>query len=488
MTGDAERALGALSEGPGTRARAEDARTDGARTDGSSLDWAEALVARVWQLEQAIIDLRREVEELTRSGAASRAAGEQARTMVEMLPHMVWLAHPDGRHEHVNQNWSDFTGLSLEQSRGLGWDLPVHPEDRDRAEECWAQAVRTGEPYEIEYRLRRADGVYRWMLVRAVPLRDEAGTVVRWVGTSTDIEELKRAEARVEAQARLLDQAQDAILVHDLEHRILYWNPSAERIHGWTADEAVGRSLADLICPDPVPVRDAMDVLRRKGEWSGELHTVDRSGATLVMEARWTLLRRPDGTPRAVLAVNTDVTERKRIETRYLESLEARATRDPLTGLANRAVLFDRLELLLGQRRRGGLAVVFLDLDAFKTVNDLLGHRAGDELLVSVGTRLTGTSRHGDVVARIGGDEFVVVGEAEDESAALTLGERLRAAVGGPTTVDGSTVTVTASVGVAFIGQDDTVDADDIVSRADSVMYEVKREDPGSVRLAGRAG
>ncbi len=197
------------------------------------------------------------------------------------------------------------------------------------------------------------------------------------------------------------------------------------------------------------------------------------------MEGRWTLLRHDDGTPRAVLAVNTDVTERKAMEAQFLRVLEKKATHDPLTGLANRALLFDRLELLLGQRQGAGVAVAFLDLDGFKPINDQHGHRTGDQVLVEVAERLRATVRNGDVVARIGGDEFVVVGEADDKDTALGLGERLAVAVSGMAEIDGAVVRVSASVGVAYVGRDDDSGADDIVSRADAVMYEVKKRLPG---------
>jgi diguanylate cyclase (GGDEF)-like protein/PAS domain S-box-containing protein len=405
------------------------------------------------------------------------------RVVVETMPQIVWITRPDGWHVHFNRTWLDFTGLTLEESLGHGWNPPFHPDDRQRAAERWREATRSGEPYEIEYRLRRVDGVYRWMLGRAVPIRDASGRIVRWFGTCTDIEELKLAQSRIAEQVELLDRTQDAIVVHDLDHRVRYWNAAAERIYGWSAAEAVGQRLEDLTAPDIDQVRDAVQVLLRDGEWSGELRYRTRSGGEVLLEGRWSLLRDEDGAPRGALAVNTDVTERRRIETRYLAALEARATQDPLTGLANRSALFDRLELLLDQRRGPGTAVAFLDLDGFKAVNDRLGHRVGDELLKDVADRLRATVRQGDVIARIGGDEFVVVGEAEDRTTALGLGERLAAAVSGAVRVGDRTVEVDVSVGVAFVARTEQVDAEEALSRADHVMYAVKRGDGGGAAI-----
>jgi diguanylate cyclase (GGDEF)-like protein/PAS domain S-box-containing protein len=448
------------------------------------------------ELEETRLELERTVDELRRQLGDRHGDGEETTrspsgvawgTVVEHMPQIVWITWPDGWHTHFNRRWMDLTGLTLDESLGDGWLPAFHPADQPRAAARWAQAISTGEPYEIEYRLRSADGEYRWMLGRAVPLRDDSGTIVRWFGTCTDIQELKQAQARIDAQARLLDQTQDAILVHDLDdRRVLYWNQGAARIHGWTPTEAVGRRLDELVCPDPTLVEIAIETLLRDGEWSGELRCLDRTGGEVIMEGRWSLLRNDDGSPQAALAVNTDVTERWRIETHYLQALEARATQDPLTGLPNRAMLFDQLELLLEQRHRTGIAVAFIDLDDFKPINDRLGHRTGDRVLVDVAERLQATIRQGDVAARIGGDEFVVVGESEDERGALQLGVRLAAALDGTVDVDGTPVKVSASVGVAFVGRGDHSGADAILSRADATMYEVKRRAPGSAAVEQR--
>ena len=427
------------------------------------------------ELEATVAALRRDLAEQARRITELEVSETQLRQLLDTLPQIVWTTEPDGRHVYFNRNWFEFTGLSLDESLNDGWNFAFHPDDRGLAMVLWAEATRTGQPYEIEYRLRQADGTYRWMLGRAAPLHDAEGRVVRWFGTCTDIEDVKRAHRRIDEQARLLDQTQDAIMVHDRDHHVSYWNRAAERIHGWGRDEALGRTLDELVSPDLDQVEAAWAVLLRAGEWSGDLRYTTRSGRELFMEGRWTLLRYADGTPRAALAVNTDVTQRRLIESRYLEALEARATQDALTGLPNRSVLFDQLELLLGQRHRTGIAVAFIDLDDFKPINDRFGHRTGDELLVYVADQLRATIRQGDVVARIGGDEFVVVGEADTKETAVRLGARLEAALSGEVVLERGTVTLSASVGVGFVGSDERPDADDLLSRADAAMYEVKR-------------
>jgi diguanylate cyclase (GGDEF)-like protein/PAS domain S-box-containing protein len=326
----------------------------------------EDLRERLAQLEEENRRLRLEVVERETLEGALRSSEADWQQLVAAMPQIVWIARPDGSVTHVNQQWVDCTGLALEEALGDGWLSALHPDDRDRAATRWAGATRTGEPFEIEYRLRRVDGGARWMLGRARPVRDAHGSIVKWFGTCTDVEDLKAAQARIAERAR---------------------------------------------------------------------------------------------------------------------ELETRATQDPLTGLPNRTLLLDRLELLLGQRHRTGTAVAFIDLDDFKATNDTLGHRTGDRVLVHVGEQLQASVRHGDVAARLGGDEFVVVGEAGDERAALALGERLASALGGEVDVDGTAVPISASVGVTFVGEEDHSRAEEVLSRADAVMYEVKRQAPGSAGL-----
>ncbi|WP_341939621.1 sensor domain-containing protein [Marinimicrobium sp. C2-29] len=145
---------------------------------------------------------------------ALRTSEAEFRTLVETMPQIVWVTRPDGWHVDFNQHWLDYTGLTLEESLGFGWNPPFHPEDRDRAAERWLQATNSGEPYEIEYRLRRWDGVYHWMLGRALPMRDAEGNIVKWFGTCTDIDDLKRTQER-------LDEAQQVGKIGDWEYNII---------------------------------------------------------------------------------------------------------------------------------------------------------------------------------------------------------------------------------------------------------------------------
>src|SRR6266850_1305237 len=152
------------------------------------------------------------------------------RTMIDQIPTLAWSCVPDGTTEFLNQRWLDYTGLSHEDSLGWGWKGPIHPEDLERLMATWLGVLASGSPGSEEARLRRFDGEYRWFLFRAVPIRDEHGTVVRWYGTNTDIEDLKRAEDQLRRNERELRQIVDAIpqaiLVLAPDGRPLYANES----------------------------------------------------------------------------------------------------------------------------------------------------------------------------------------------------------------------------------------------------------------------
>ena len=161
------------------------------------------------------ISARKQAEEALRTSEA------EFRTLAETMPQIVWVTRSDGWHVHFNQHWTDYTGLTLEESLGHGWNPPFHPDDRARAAARWQQATASGEPYEIEYRLRRADGVYRWMLGRAHPLRDTAGNILKWFGTCTDIHDLKNAELEIARTNQTLRESEIRIKYLNRVHAVL---------------------------------------------------------------------------------------------------------------------------------------------------------------------------------------------------------------------------------------------------------------------------
>lgn len=297
---------------------------------------------------------------------------------------------------------------------------------------------------------------------------------------------LRESEKQARQQASLLDKAQDAIVVHGMDHRILYWNKSAERLYGLPKEEALGQSAQELIYQGHAAFDAATNSLIETGDWAGEVTLRRKDGSIITLESHRTLVRDDDGQPQSVLSINTDITHRKVAE----QEVQRLAFYDQLTGLANRRLMLDRLQHVLATSSRSlhTGAVILIDLDNFKALNDTLGHDRGDMLLRQVALRLSGCIRESDTVARLGGDEFVVLLENLSESPpeaaiqAKSIGEKILNALNISYQLDGYEHHSTPSLGIAlFQGQMNTVD--DIIKRADLAMYRAKAAGRNTMRF-----
>ena len=249
-----------------------------------------------------------------------QALRDELQLFIDTIPAPVWRASPDGSRDFVSQRWLEYTGLPPGDGLGWDWTRVLHPDDRfvDR----WNAAVAAGDQLEAEARLRRADGLYRWFLIRAVPSRDEQGTIRKWYGTATDIEDRKladdavrRSEARLREQASLLDLTHDTVFVRDMNDVITFWNRGAEELYGWKRDDAIGKVTHQLLHTIfPAPLEEVTASLMRAGRWEGELVHTRRDGTQVTVASRWSLQRDENGRPLGTLETNNDVTGRKRAE------------------------------------------------------------------------------------------------------------------------------------------------------------------------------
>jgi len=294
------------------------------------------------------------------------------------------------------------------------------------------------------------------------------------------------SDLRIRHQASLLDKAQDAIIVRDLDHRILYWNKSAERLYGWSQLQVLGQSMETLLYDDPAPFRRATHATLEQGEWTGEIAQRHRDGSAIDVEGRWTLVKDDAGQGPTVLAIHTDIRQRKATE----REIQRLAFYDALTGLPNRMLLMDRMgqALASAQRNQRGGALLFIDLDNFKTLNDTLGHDQGDLLLQQVAERLNHCVRKMDTVARLGGDEFVVMLEElnpqPEELArdALAVSEKILAMLAVPYGLKGYQYRSTPSIGIApFDGNQTSVG--ELLKQADLAMYQAKTAGRNTLRF-----
>ena len=239
------------------------------------------------------------------------------RLTIDTIPAYVWSALPDGSLDFINQRWREFSGLSMEQCLGWGWETAVHPADRAHYLETWRAAIATGQDMEAEARVRSADGTYRWLLIRNVPLHDETGKIIKWYGKSTDITERKLAEEDLrEAESRFrtfVDNATDAFLLLDDQYNVIDVNRQASESLGYTREELIGMKPQEFD-PNVDTVRSAWIQDQLQAGVVCDFETLHRrkDGTVFPVEVRVRPIWR--GGHRLSVCLARDITERKRAE------------------------------------------------------------------------------------------------------------------------------------------------------------------------------
>ena len=303
-------------------------------------------------------------------------------------------------------------------------------------------------------------------------------STLRIIGVRVGAEmERQSTDLRLRDQAALLDYATDAIIVRDMDGVVTFWNKGAERLYGWTEHEASGKQMLSRTEGESFDLHDILHITNRDGEWRGELQQRRKDGSVLPIEARWTLIRDERGTPLSIMAIETDISQRKSAENK----IEHLAFYDLLTDLPNRSLLRDRLQHTLESNDRSGRrgALLGIDLDNFKALNDTYGHDIGDLLLQLVAVRLSYCLRASDTVARVGGDEFVILlvdlGESPTEAAsrAKMVAEKILTSFNDPFLLGEHEAHSTPSIGITLFASG--IDsADELLRRADLAMYQAK--------------
>jgi diguanylate cyclase (GGDEF)-like protein/PAS domain S-box-containing protein len=401
------------------------------------------------------------------------------RSIIEQSSDLIAVIDPDAGMQFATPPIERMIGVPLGVTAAEVLDL-VHPDDQRAAMRLWGDTMSwggSGRPAQM--RMKDRTGTYQWFEVTARDLRldPEVGGVVLYARLVTD---RKRAEERVvrnEARFRALVQhSSDLVAVVDDCGVFTFVSPAATKLLGYEPAALTGMSLFELLATDELEAgADLAAVLAtRFGRHRTELAVVTRSGARHVLDATFSDLR--DDPAVGGMVINaTDVTDRKALE----HVLRHQALHDDLTGLGNRATFALEVAAVAERTDLGdatGLAVLVVDLDDFKTVNDSLGHAVGDELLVIVAHRLRSVLRGGDIATRLGGDEFVLlVAGCHTEGDVGNVAERILAAVREPTLVHGHTIRITASIGVAMA--DGTgLSSDELLRNADLAMYLAKEQ------------
>lgn len=359
------------------------------------------------------------------------------------------------------------------------WEALVHPDDVQRVASSLDQAVASEQlEWQESYRFRRGDGSYAEVLDRGFFVRDAAGHALRAAGGMLDLTQTLRDQSDLRLLRRAVDSTSNGIVIADArqpDYPVVYVNRGMQDITGYSAEDMIGRNCRMLQGKDrDQPARETLRLALRGGNDAQVLLRNYRADGRLFMnEFHLAPVRDEQGTLTHFIGITNDVTQRHYFE----EQLAYRATHDELTGLPNRQLLHDRLQqaILNADRYQRQAAVVFIDLDEFKLVNDNLGHGAGDTVLRTVAQRLRGVLRDTDTVGRFGGDEFVVVLTEQTEDAGITrILDRITSALSQPMDVAGITHSLTPSIGWCRYPEAGA-DAETLLMHADVAMYQAKR-------------
>ena len=428
----------------------------------------------------------RYVIERTVNRGALRSSEARFRTISDASPLGIVVSDGQGSCVYTNSAYQKISGLNLEQTLGTHWMTAVHPEDRAAVLEEWSSAEKGQEPFQTEYRFMQSDERVVWTRVSSAPLIDGKKPYGR-VKTVEDISERTATEFKLrefedalfnekERIQITLDSIGDGVLSTDLKGNLTYLNRVAEAMTGWSLDDALGRPLEEVFnIVDGATYKTALSPLLRSIKENQRVDLVNncvlirRDGFESAIEDSAAPIHGRDGEVVGAVIVFHDVSESRAMSLK----LSHLAQHDFLTGLPNRMLLTERLSRSIGMARRHGkqVALLFLDLDFFKNINDSLGHATGDKLLQSVAERLSSNVRATDTVCRQGGDEFVILlSEIEKTADASIIADKLIQAFAAPHSICGNEIHITLSIGIS-IYPDDGINLDAIIQHADTAMY-----------------
>ena len=340
-----------------------------------------------------------------------------------------------------------------------------------------------GEVINFESEVRRRDGSCIWISENAHTVLGPQGEFICYEGTVQDISERKRNDEHLRLLATVFSNSNEAIIVTDAENRIVATNQAFTKLTGYSQEEVLGQNprilSAGITLPDVY--RDMWACLEQTGAWQGELWDRRRDGEAYPKWLSISLVRDAAGQVQNYIGNFIDISEMKASE----ERIRHLAHHDTLTNLPNRFSLNEKLEQAVGLCQRTGmsLALMLIDLDRFKAINDTLGHHVGDELLIQVAKRLSATVRTSDIVARLGGDEFVVVlPDGADATDAAHVADKIVRAISAPYLINGQEQRTSPSIGICLY-PDDATEIGDLLKNADVAMYHAKAKGRGNFQF-----
>ncbi|HAF44598.1 MAG: hypothetical protein A2100_04575 [Sideroxydans sp. GWF2_59_14] len=375
--------------------------------------------------------------------------------------------------------WSDQTYriFGMQRSGGLNYEIflaHVHPDDRELLNRKWEEALQSGS-YDVEHRIL-VDGNIRWVHEQAkFDFDPKSGVAAFAIGTVHDITAQKEEQAALRLAARVFESSGEAILITDAKANVVAVNHAFVAMSGYRTEEMLGRNPSMLGSGrhDEAFYRSMWSDIIQHGYWQGEIWDKHKNGRIYPKWMSITAVRDGGGEVTNYVSIARDITEQAEAE----KNIHFLAYYDVLTGLPNRTLLRDRLGQLMAvaHRDKQQFALLFMDLDRFKYINDSMGHSVGDRLLQAVALRIQAHVRDEDTVARIGGDEFIVLLRETGESGAAVVAAKLLEALSTPYDLDGQVISTLGSIGIS-IYPDHAQDADTLIKNADMAMYRAKEE------------
>ncbi len=427
--------------------------------------------------------IARDITESKLTEVALADSERRMRTLVDSAPIGIFETNPWGSCTYVNPEFCSITRIvDPNDALGFGWGKVLHPDDAGAVGSRWATSIKTDQPFVGQFRFLTPTGDVVWADIHAVPVKGDTGDTELFLGTVTDITErltLERAQFEASELFRTaFDDAPTGMVLTDVTSdkvKVVRCNAAYGQILGIDKDLVPGLNLLDHT--NPIYLDEVLGTRQRliDGEIAThhmELEMTRADGDEIWVSLTRSVVRDANGAAKFVVSQVTDITEAKAAR----EQVERFAFTDPLTGLPNRRSFIDRLERACESRRErdARIALLFIDLDRFKAINDRLGHDAGDEVLIEVAGVLTAALRTGDVVARLGGDEFAIIVSDVGDMEMRSIADRLIRQLNFPRQMpEGDTVTVTASIGLAWATADESVD--EFLRRSDLLMYQAKQ-------------
>jgi len=404
---------------------------------------------------------------------------ERFKALAETAPIGIFEVSPEGHNTYCNPAWMRMTGLTAEESLGLGWTATIPPEERERVVKSWQSDRQPRGPWQKERRLLHRNGEMRWVQASAVPVYDSRGNLIRYVGSIVDLTEQKQAmEKLIDSEKRfrsIFEKSGVGMNIIARDGRIMDANPVLCSLLGYSLDELKASNVQRLFHPDDAdqPCQLLAAIGNNESRATFVRRFLRKDGATVWAEVTGVWI--PGGSDGQGFGVGIiqDITDKKETQA-HLEYL---AYHDELTGLPNRTLLLDRLKQSLHYASRSGrlVAVALLNIDRFKSIVDTLGHTSGDQLLCAIAKHLEQAVREGDTVARMGGDEFaILLTDIADEDDVRLVANKILRHLSKPFEIDARKIIPTASLGISLYPRDSD-DVENLLRHADLALGRAKK-------------